>query len=651
MILTCFRLLSALSGNFFRNARNVNTPREMGLYTVRLAVKLATTLTLTSLLVSCANPGGFGSSSSSSEATMDLDSAMSDSDSGRHIPLDTILAQNKNLDLRQSPEIALQALSAAAREKRWEVAKDLLAFINPGKYQNAQLAEYTLAASQYWLHGQQNITAIRWLDGSQLQNALPLMTSRQQILISIARADVLYALGNYHASAQERIFIESLLNNESNRRANASAIWNTLLKIPVRELKMQQRRTIDASYKAWLELAIIQHANQLDISEQAAQAQAWRERWPNHSAANNLPESIGALQTISNSRPRAIAALLPLSGPLAQGGKAVQDGLAAAYFTALSQGWELPTLTSYDTHNKSIEQLYNQAINDGADLIIGPLQKEKVGEFLTMPTSVPIITLNYLANGMPPPTNVIQFGLASEDEAVQLAKSARNKNYRNAMIIQSNSDWSRRASEAFTQQWLELEGTILANTTLSQADNYSNEIESSLLLPESNARHKRVQNIIGKILEFTPRRRHDVDVIIVFANSKQTKSIKPLLSYHYAGKIPVYSSSHVNDGDKKNKNRDLNGIVFNEIPWVLESNAIKRKAAKRYSENKNLGRLFAMGVDAFYLHPRIEQLQRAPDTLLNGMTGNLSVRDNRVVRELELVKFVGGKAKKLNLSK
>jgi len=124
---------------------------------------------------------------------MDLDSALSESDSGRHTSLDSILAQNKNLDLRQSPEIALQALSAAAREKRWDVAKDLLEFINPDNYQNAQLAEYTLAASQYWLHSQQNITAIRWLDGSQLQNALPLMTSRQQILISMARADVLHA--------------------------------------------------------------------------------------------------------------------------------------------------------------------------------------------------------------------------------------------------------------------------------------------------------------------------------------------------------------------------------------------------------------------------------------------------------------------------
>ncbi|MDG2035963.1 MAG: penicillin-binding protein activator, partial [Pseudomonadales bacterium] len=70
------------------------------------------------------------------------------------------------------------------------------------------------------------------------------------------------------------------------------------------------------------------------------QVQAWRLRWPAHNAAKSLPKSIEALKQSAATRPTKIVALLPLSGPLSEAGKAVQDGLAAAYFTALNQGWQ-----------------------------------------------------------------------------------------------------------------------------------------------------------------------------------------------------------------------------------------------------------------------------------------------------------------------
>ena len=88
-----------------------------------------------------------------------------------------------------------------------------------------------------------------------------------------------------------------------------------------------------------------------------------------------------------------------------------------------------------------------------------------------------------------------------------------------------------------------------------------------MLLPESQNRLKRLQQLTTSNLEFTPRRRQDIDLIVLFTNSAQAKSIKPLLSYYYASKIPVYSSSHVFDGQTKNS--DLEGIIFNDMPWVL----------------------------------------------------------------------------------
>ena len=617
----------------------------------------------------------FGCASSVKPPLLDSASVFNDRSSRDKLMLDEILERNRHRDLRNTPKIVLMALTAAVKEQRWDIADNLLELIDPQQYRSDDLASYTLAVTQLLLHHKDYQTASAWLNSEQLTTAIPLMKADDQIGLSIARADVLHGLGYYPASAQERIFIESLLTTNKNQSANAKAIWQTLLKMPVEQLQAERRQSVDDAYTAWLELAVIHYTNQIDIAQQVEQVQDWLQRWPMHSAANHLPKSIKVLKKSAATRPEKIVALLPLSGPLSEAGKAVQEGLATAYFTALNEGWELPTITSYDTHQYSIEQLYAQATRDGADLIIGPLEKDKVSVLLTMPTDIPILALNYISDTpklddtahvdvvsqdtnnaiandtiriMPAPLNIIQFGLAAEDEALQLANIARETNYRNAIIIQSSADWSKRASHVFSQQWTASGGTIVGNTTLTEAKNYSAEIENSLLLPTSNARHQRLENIIGQRIEFTPRRRNDIDVIVIFANSKQTRSIKPLLAYHYAGKLPVYGSSHINNGiEQSTKNRDLNGIVFNEIPWVLESNSLKPQVAARYIKNKKLGRLFAMGLDAFYLHPRIEQLKQAPDSQLQGMTGRLSLQNNRIVRELQMAEFAKGKAKKI----
>lgn len=620
----------------------------------------------------------FGCASSVQQPLLDSASVFNERSSGDKLTLDEILERNRHRDLRNAPKIILMALTAAVKEQRWDIADNLLELSDPQQYRSDDLASYTLAVTQLLLHHKDYQTASDWLNSEQLIIAIPLMKADDQIGLSIARADVLHGLGYYPASAQERIFIESLLTDNNNQSANAKAIWQTLLKMPVAQLQAERRQSVDETYTAWLELAVIHYNNQIDIAQQVEQVQDWLQRWPTHSAANHLPKSIKALKKSAATRPEKIVALLPLSGPLSEAGKAVQEGLATAYFTALSEGWALPTITSYDTHQYSIEQLYKQANRDGADLIIGPLEKDKVAALLTMPTDIPILALNYISdtpklsdttqvdgvsqdahNGiandmlriMPAPLNIIQFGLAAEDEALQLANIARETNFRNAIIIQSSADWSKRASHVFSQQWTASGGTIVGNTTLTEAKNYSAEIEKSLLLPTSNARHQRLENIIGQRIEFTPRRRNDIDVIVIFANSKQTRSIKPLLAYHYAGKLPVYGSSHINNGiEQSTINRDLNGIVFNEIPWVLESHSLKPQVAARYIKNKKLGRLFAMGLDAFYLHPRIEQLKQAPDSQLQGMTGRLSLQKNRIVRELQMAEFAKGKAKKITLT-
>ncbi|MFE8730295.1 penicillin-binding protein activator, partial [Aeromonas hydrophila] len=87
-----------------------------------------------------------------------------------------------------------------------------------------------------------------------------------------------------------------------------------------------------------------------------------------------------------------IAVLLPLSGNLEPQGAAIRNGMLMSYKENQGQF----TLNFYDTQSKPTIDLYKQAIQEGADMIIGPLLKDRVEELLKTNPTVPILALNEL---------------------------------------------------------------------------------------------------------------------------------------------------------------------------------------------------------------------------------------------------------------
>ena len=139
-----------------------------------------------------------------------------------------------------------------------------------------------------------------------------------------------------------------------------------------------------------------------------------------------------------------------MQGKLAEAGEAVRDGFFAAYYEALSAGRHTPEVRQYDSSGDAIAA-YQQAIADGADLVIGPIDKEKVTEISLMPSlEVPVLSLNYPDT---PPAEPLkgfyQFGLAVEDEARQVARQAFLEGHRQAMVIIPTQEWSERSARAF----------------------------------------------------------------------------------------------------------------------------------------------------------------------------------------------------------
>jgi outer membrane PBP1 activator LpoA protein len=112
------------------------------------------------------------------------------------------------------------------------------------------------------------------------------------------------------------------------------------------------------------------------------------------------------------------------------------------------------------------------------------------------------------------------------------------------------------------------------------------------------------------------------------------REIRPLLRFHYAGKLPVYAPSTIYQPESGIANRDLNGIRF-----VLTPNAFA-------ADRKDSTQLHALGLDAAAFIDHFYQAEQTRGTLLFGATGDLSA-DNagNIRRRLKPAIIARGKAR------
>jgi outer membrane PBP1 activator LpoA protein len=303
---------------------------------------------------------------------------------------------------------------------------------------------------------------------------------------------------------------------------------------------------------------------------------------------------------------------------------------------------------------------YRSAVRAGAELLIGPLAPEILQNWQPEPGfTVPQLALSWLPQPIPsaadpaPATAVatppapatattpipapVQLDLAPEDEAGQLARLAFAGGARNALIVRPEGDWGDRVSDQLIGTWRELSGEIRAISVYSGQSDYSSSLKSALKLAESEARAARLRRLLAEPTEFNPRRRQDLDVIFMLSEQpRQARSLKPLLAFHYAGDLPVYSTSHIFSGRRDSqRDRDLNGIHLLETPWLLHPEAPLPAALAQGGSDGELADMYALGVDAFMLNWRLAQLRQTADARIRGYTGLLNMDvSGRVHREL-----------------
>jgi uncharacterized protein len=349
--------------------------------------------------------------------------------------------------------------------------------------------------------------------------------------------------------------------------------------------------------------------------------------------------------------PQRIALLLPLQGVYGESAQAIRDGFLAAFYQSLSYDNTPPTIQIIDTSGGDVVSLYQQAITQKTNIVVGPLNKEE-GLQLVQAGSLSIPTL--MLNTLPLPENInnlYQLALSPEGEAKQVADKAYQDGKRTVVIVAPDSDWGKRVAQTFLSEWTRVGGRVAGQAYYGQSNQLSNQISALLHVDQSEQRSKDLKKILNQTkMRTIPYRRQDFDVVFLAANPEFARQIRPLLNFYYASNIPVYATSHIYSGTPNPQlDQDLNGIQFCSMPWLVDQANLPTiiQAAFRSVQFNFPQRLqkqpqfFALGVDSYYLALQI--LSHRVLTESQGATGILKFQSDREwLRELVWAQMVNG---------
>lgn len=394
---------------------------------------------------------------------------------------------------------------------------------------------------------------------------------------------------------------------------NTATIWNKLQHTSVTKLKSLQSDTTDPEQQAWLALALISKQKQNTTADLVTQLEAWRAAHPDHPGNSVFPSNDTLNGLTTQPLPQHVAVLIPQSGSYATSGQSIREGFVNAYYNN-PNATSKQSLKFYNTTNADVNALYQQAVADGADFVVGPLIKDDVQALAANAIPVTTIALNYTNGSLP--TNYYEFGLAPEDETVQLADRAYEAGKSKALIIAPQTPWGDRLVATFKARWETLGGSVQDTWLFTKRGTFNDEVarllKIDLSVDRELMREDNDKNVLSK------QRRQDFDVIFIFAQAQDARTIVPLLNYYYVTDVPIYGSSSVYSGRANAaKDADLKGVTVCDIPVNEQSN-----------------RLYAVGQDAFQLSQSLVRMNALPNFPVYGSTGAMILDKQQIHRRM-----------------
>ena len=348
--------------------------------------------------------------------------------------------------------------------------------------------------------------------------------------------------------------------------------------------------------------------------------------------------------------PAQLALLLPGDGNYAAASTPIREGFFAAYLDAGRNHAPRPVVRVYDSQGTADGAIkaYQQAVSDGANLVVGPLTRGEVSAvFGLTQLPVPLLALNHPDDRQLPASGTSEFGLLPETEGAQVADHMIERGLHHAYVLVSNDDFAQRAATAFKVELAARGGQLDGILTLTS---FTNAI-SGLNIPHGNPAPAPASGASTP----TPA---DTDTgndtgIFISMRPNQARMLIPQLQIANIH-LPVFATSHVYAGsDDATANRDLDGVEFCDAPWLFDAQpGLPNRddiAALLPSASGGAARLFAFGMDAWNLVPYLDWLRSHPGSYMPGASGQLTADQfGRIRRVLIWAKFQDGIARPLS---
>ncbi|WP_337013528.1 penicillin-binding protein activator [Pantoea sp. AS142] len=488
----------------------------------------------------------------------------------------------------------------------------------------------------------------------------------------------------------------------TDHQGNIDATWQTLTQMSPQDVSNLVINADENVLQGWLDLLAVWRANAQDAEMLKSGIKDWQTRYPQNPAAKTLPTQLSQMQNYTKASTSIIALLLPLNGQAQVFANAIQKGFndakngvstpvaqpaaaqpASADATAGTQpaaaagsstdpisapqqqpaeatpqpqaqpAAAQPTSNAqikvYDTSSQPIEQVMQQAQQDGATIVVGPLLKNNVEEVANSQTPLNVLALNEPEKIQNHP-NICYFALSPEDEARDAAHHIWEQGKRQPLLLVPRSGLGDRVINAFAQEWQTLGGSTVMQQRFGSTSELKQGINSgagiSLSGTPVNAAPAEPQgvSIAGLTIPapqqstpdvVSPSSGGGVDAVYIVSTQDELQLIKPMITMRTGSRsnLSLYASSRsAQAGAGPDFRLEMDGLQFSDIPLLSGSNpGLMQQTSKSFNNDYSLVRLYAMGMDAWTLANHFNQMRQSPGFTLDGNTGKLSADADCVI--------------------
>lgn len=541
-----------------------------------------------------------------------------------------------------------QASQQQGSEQQWQLLEAAKAHLQQGETQQAQAISRVLASQASADVQQANllpffqglVAAGDHEDIEKFSSQYSLSSFREE-----DKAAYLQTLAQYQSSRREpdkavKTYLQllALLPEQSDYQ---SALWQQLGMLTPDQLTGLTQSS-DATTQAWAKLLQL-HQQHLGNTPALTQALSdWQQAYSTLPSLQQLPAEIQQLSAVDAFSPETIAVLLPFSSNFRQHAEAIQQGILAASANQQARLIFIDSMTDVAT-------LQQQLATEQVDFVIGPLLKEQVDAISQQADwTIPTLFLNGKTDVAQQSAHKFYFSLSVEDEAHQMAMLFKQKNYKQPVLMASRNPLSQRMAEQFGRDWKQVAGKEPEVYWFADQAGMESTIKQLLETAASEQRIREISQLAGENVKAEPHSRQDIDAIYLLADPSQTRLLKPYIDVSVAPTkttVPVYASSRSHQKSAEfTDRRDLQGLTFTEMPWMLsagQQQEFRQQFEQLFpQQDETLQRLFAMGYDSYHLIFRLKQQQQFPALRYQGLTGNLALSTGgQVQRQLTWGKY------------